>query len=106
MLVNVIIILMLDEKYYSDLRSKLDRNYKVLQDNNLLLKKIHRNGVWAFWIRITWYLVLIGLPFALYFYVLEPYFTALGSNYETFKAGIGEIPGLKGLSQLLDQIGN
>ena len=38
---------------------------------------------------------LIGLPFAVYFYVLEPYFEALGSSYETFNAGIQEIPGWK-----------
>lgn len=87
----------------ADLERKLEHNEQLLEENNELLKKIHRNGVWAFWIRVAWYIVLIGLPFALYFYILEPYFTALGSNYDTFKAGINEIPGLKGLGQLLDQ---
>ncbi len=73
----------------------MERNSELLEENNHLLKKIHRNGLWAFWIRIVWYIALVGLPFALYFYVLEPYFTALGSSYDVFRAGIQEIPGLK-----------
>jgi membrane protein insertase Oxa1/YidC/SpoIIIJ len=75
----------------------LKQNAELLQENNALLKKMHRNAVWGFWIRIVWYAVLIGLPFALYFYVLEPYFTALGSDYEIFKTGMQELPGLKTL---------
>ncbi len=87
-----------------DIAALIKRNTELVEENNKLLKKIHRHGVWAFWIRIVWYGLLIGLPFALYFYVLEPYFTAVGSNYEVFKAGIGEIPGLKGLDGLLEQL--
>ena len=89
----------------NEIKRLLKRNSELVEENNKLLKKIHRNGLWAFWIRILWYFLLIGLPFAIYFYVLEPYFTALGSNYEVFKAGIAEIPGLKGLDQVLDQLG-
>ncbi|MFT5849852.1 MAG: putative membrane protein [Patiriisocius sp.] len=81
------------------LQRALEKNSELLEENNQLLKKIHRNGLWAFWIRIIWYVVLIGLPFALYFYVLEPYFTALGSSYDVFRAGINEIPGLKQLTE-------
>ena len=87
-----------------ELKRLVERNSQLVQENNTLLKKIHRNAVWGFWMRIVWYVLLIGFPFAVYFYVLEPYFTALGSNYETFKAGINEIPGLKGLGQLLDTL--
>ena len=89
---------------HTELKRALKENTGLLKENNELLKKIHRNGLWGFWLRIVWYIVIIGLPCALYFYVLEPYFEALGSNYEVFKAGINEIPGLKGLEQLLDQL--
>jgi hypothetical protein len=90
------------EHQYSDLKAMLDKNTKLLEENNKILRKIHRNALITFWLRITWYVLLIGLPFALYFYVLEPYFTALGSNYETFRAGIQEIPGLKQFTEFLD----
>ncbi len=87
------------------IQSLLKQNKALLEENNFLLKKIRRTGAIGFWFRIVWYLVLIGLPFALYFYILEPYFNALGSNYEVFKAGIGEIPGLRGLDTLLESFG-
>lgn len=84
---------------HADLAELMQKNADLLEENNTLLKKMHRNGLWAFWMRIVWYAVIIGLPFALYFYVLEPYFSALGSNYEVFKAGINEVPGLKQLTE-------
>ena len=81
----------------------IEQNSKLLEDNNKLLKKIHRNGVWSFWTRVVWYAVMIGMPFALYFYILEPYFTAFGSSYENFIDGINELPGLKGIDKLLNR---
>ena len=83
----------------------LKQNAELLKENNKILRKIHRNGILEFWIRIIWYIILIGLPFAIYFYVLEPYFNALGANYEVFRAGVGEVPGFAALNQLLEQMG-
>ncbi len=74
---------------------------RLLKENNVLLKKLYRHSVIGFTFRIIWYAILIGLPFAVYFYVLEPYFNAFGANYETFRQGMAEIPGLKGLQYIL-----
>jgi len=79
----------------------LRENVELAKENNKLLRKLHKWSVWGFVIRALWYVVIIGFPFALYYYILEPYFNALGSNYDTFRQGIGEIPGLKGLEHLL-----
>ncbi len=70
-------------------------NQRLLAENNELLKKIHRNALVALWIRSMWAVVIIGLPFVVYFYVIEPYFNALGSSFSTFQAGLQEIPGWK-----------
>jgi|GEM_PF-318109 len=86
---------------HDDIKALLKKNSELVADNNKILKKIHRNGVWSFWLRIGWYVVMIGLPFALYFYILEPYFTALGSSYETFSAGMQEIPGIRHINEIL-----
>ncbi len=91
-----------EENTTEELRKLLEKNTSLLEENNKILKKIHRNGLWAFWVRISWYIVLIGLPFALYFYVLEPYFTALGSSYEVFSAGMQDIPGFKQFNEAMD----
>jgi uncharacterized membrane protein (DUF106 family) len=85
-----------------EMKQLLKKNRELLEENNELLKKIHRNALWSFWLRVVWYVFLIGLPFALYFYVLEPYFDALGSSYEVFSAGIQEIPGWKQFNAAID----
>ena len=87
-----------------EIKEILKRQTILLQENNTLLKRMHRNAVWGFWFRIVWFLLLIGLPFALYFYVLEPYFKALGSSYEVFSTGMQEIPGWKQFTQMLQTI--
>lgn len=89
---------------HAELKELILENSKLLQENNRLLRKIHRNNLIEFWIRVCWYILLIGLPFALYFYVLEPYFTAMGSSYETFSAGMQEIPGWKQFTETVEAI--
>ena len=91
------------EHSHADLKELMQKNSELIEQNNVLLKKIHRNGVWSFWTRVVWYVVVIGLPFALYFYILEPYFTAFGSSYENFLDGMNELPGLKGIDKLLNR---
>lgn len=88
----------------SDFEQKeiLEKQTKLLEENNRLLHQIHRYDVLGFWFRILWYTILIGFPFALYFYVLEPYFSALGSSYETFYVGMQEIPGVKQFNEALN----
>lgn len=76
-------------------------NVRLAEENNVILKKIHRNEMIGLTLRVVWYTVLIGLPFAVYFYFLEPYFEAFGANYDLFRQGMGEIPGLKGLEYLI-----
>jgi hypothetical protein len=78
---------------------------RLLRENNQLLKKLYRHNVIGFTFRIIWYAILLGMPFALYFYVLGPYFDAFGANYEVFRKGMAEIPGLKGLENLLPPVG-
>lgn len=73
----------------------LRENTALVRENNELLRKLRRSGIIEFWIRVVWYALLIGLPFAVYFYLLEPYFAAFGSSYEQFRIGMSEIPGFK-----------
>lgn len=70
-------------------------NQRLLTENNELLKKIRRAGLISFWFKIVWILIILGAPFLLYFYVVEPYFTSLGSSFEVFQKGLQEVPGWK-----------
>ena len=78
-----------------DIRQLLLENQKLLADNNRMLKKLHHSSVISFWLKIFWIVLVIGLPFILYYYVVEPYFNAFGSSFDTFRNGVEEIPGWK-----------
>ena len=84
-----------DKDTQQQLHELMLENQRLLTENNQLLNKINRRSIWSFWFRLAWMMVLIGIPFVLYFYVIEPYFSALGSSFETFREGLQEVPGWK-----------
>lgn len=88
---------------HEKMEAMLKKNAELLEENNKILKRIHRYGVMSFWFRLLWYALIIGFPFAVYFYVLEPYFAAFGSSYENFLDGMNELPGFRGISELFGQ---
>lgn len=70
-------------------------NQRLLTENNQLLRKMNKRTVISFWFRVLWFFIIIGAPFVLYFSVIEPYFTSLGSSFQTFQEGLQEVPGWK-----------
>lgn len=70
-------------------------NQRLLTENNQLLKKINRTNVWSFWIRVAWFLILLGAPFAIYYYLIDPYFTSVGTSMQSFMEGLQNVPGWK-----------
>ncbi|MBX9906964.1 hypothetical protein K2X96_03640 [Patescibacteria group bacterium] len=66
----------------------LEENLTLAKENNVLLKKLYRDSIIGLVIKVIWFAVVIGLPFALYFYILEPYLKALGSSYGHVQDGI------------------
>jgi len=89
------------EEEHIEMKRLLEENNRLVASNNKLLKKMYRHSVLGLVFRVIWYAILIGIPFALYLYVLEPYFEAFGSSYDTFIQGIEQLPGLKGLGDIL-----
>ena len=77
------------------LRDLVLENQRLLTENNQLLRTLNRRSIWSFWVRVAWSLFLIGVPFILYYYIIEPYFESFGSSFETFQQGLQEIPGWK-----------
>ncbi len=71
-------------------------NNALIKENHEYLRKMYRNDMAGLVLRVVWYAILIGMPFALYYYILQPYFQAFGADYELFRQGMAEIPGLKG----------
>jgi hypothetical protein len=84
-----------DKNEQQTLHELMLENQRLLHENHQLLQKMNRRSVLGFWIRMLWFAFLLGLPFVLYYYVVEPYFTSLGSSFETFQEGLQEVPGWK-----------
>ena len=84
------------EQYeHEQIKELMTENKRLLTENNMLLHKMYRAAWWSFAFRVVWFFVLIGAPFIVYYYLMEPYFTSLGSSFETFETGLQEVPGWK-----------
>jgi hypothetical protein len=84
-----------DKDEHQLLHDLMLENQRLLSENNQLLHKLHSRALWSFWLKVVWFLVIIGAPFILYYSVVEPYFNSLGSSFEVFRDGIQEVPGWK-----------
>ncbi len=84
-----------EQREHEELRRLMRKNQELIEENQKILHKLYRVLAVSFWARVFWFLLLIGLPFAVYFYFLEPYFQAFGSSYEQFRDGFNELPGIK-----------
>jgi hypothetical protein len=93
------------EDTHEELLRLTRENNELIKENHEYLRKMYRNDMVGLTLRVVWYAILIGMPFAVYFYVLEPYFEAFGANYEVFRQGMAEIPGLKGLEVFFPKTG-
>jgi hypothetical protein len=68
-------------------------NQQLLKENNELLKKSLRRSTWAFIIRVILLLLFLGVPFALYYYFIEPYFHSVGESFSSLNQSLSVIPG-------------
>lgn len=58
---------------FTEIMQLLKSSNELAKENNRLLRKMHRSAVWAFWFRLLWICIFLGLPFFLYFSVIKPY---------------------------------
>jgi len=76
-------------------------NLRLTKENNRLLRKMKRAATYGLILRILWIAVLIGIPVALYVYVIQPYYAGFQAGFDQFQQQIESVPGL---NLLLDQL--
>lgn len=81
---------------------KLEEVLKLSKENNRMLQKMRRNAAIGGIIKIVFYAILIGLPVALYYYILGPYIDQLQEVYTGIQ---GEIEGVRQLRDSLPDFG-
>lgn len=83
-------------------QEKLEEVLKLSKENNKMLHKIRRNAFIGSILKLIFYAILIGLPIALYYYILGPYIDQLQEVYTGIQ---GEIEGVRNLRDSLPDFG-
>ncbi|MBX4192446.1 hypothetical protein KW798_03090 [Candidatus Parcubacteria bacterium] len=86
-----------------ELKEELRIQRKLLEDTNATVRKMHRGAVWGRIISWGWWIAVLVLTTAVYYYFLGPYMNQLLQIYTGFSGGSGDSGGL--LQTLLKQYG-
>lgn len=77
-------------------RNLLEENLRLAKENNRLLRALKRAQTIGLIFKILWIAIFIGIPVALYIYVLEPYYMTLQGRFGDFQERVESIPGFGG----------
>jgi len=75
------------------IKELLEENQRLLNDNNRILKNMLKRANWSFFFQVLWVLVILGVPLALYYYGIKPYFDSVGDSFQSFGDGLQNVPG-------------
>jgi len=75
-----------------DAKKLLEENLRLSKENNRLLHKMKRAATLGLIFRLLWISVLIGIPVALYVYIIQPYYESVREGAQQFQEQVGEIP--------------
>jgi hypothetical protein len=76
-----------------EIKELIKENQLMMEQNNMLLRKLHKIHRWGFIMRIVWICVLLGAPLLIYYYLIEPYVSELGVSLSGFEEGLQQVPG-------------
>jgi len=63
---------------------------ETTEENNKLLRKMHRSMVWGRVFRFIYWMIIIGLALGSYYY-LQPYLETLWATYQNISSGVDSI---------------
>jgi Trk-type K+ transport system membrane component len=68
----------------------LEKTFVLAEENNKILRKMHRSAVWASVFRVIYWIVIIGASIGVYYYI-EPYVNQIEGLYKSAKTSIDTI---------------
>lgn len=74
-----------------ELDELMQENLRLTKENNKLLKKMRRTELFGMWMRILFFLVIIGVPLVVYRYYVAPYIEDFSQAYQDFRADTGAV---------------
>ncbi|MEK7109120.1 MAG: hypothetical protein AAB919_01650 [Patescibacteria group bacterium] len=67
------------------LKQEVEKLRAVTEDTNKLVHRMRRGGRWALLFRIIWWLTILGVTGAAYYYYLQPYVGQAMNAYNNTK---------------------
>lgn len=74
----------------SEIKELLRRNIKISEENNLLLRKMHRSAVWSSFFRVIYWVIIIASGVVSYYYA-QPYIDKAIILYNDVQAGANKV---------------
>ncbi len=88
------------ESQHQEIKEIILENQKLLIENNVLLKKMHKSAVRHLWFNIAWIVLFFVLPLIALYKIAVPFY----SSYSTSPEGTqGQFDQLNELRSLLEQ---
>ncbi len=83
-------------------RQLLIQTHRMVEENNKLLRKMHRAAIWGRIWHIFYWVVIIGLSVGAYYFI-EPYVGQIQGLYGGLK---GDVENVRGAAGQLGDLGN
>ena len=76
--------------YDTEDRKMIKRTLALAEENNKILKKLHRSLKWSRFFRMIYWLVVLGITLGAYYYI-QPYIDNTVSLFDSIKQTLGQI---------------
>lgn len=70
-----------------ELKELVRHNTKITEETNKMLHKMQRQARWSMVLRTVWWLTILGVTGAVYYYLLWPYIEQIQEMYRAIGAG-------------------
>lgn len=82
----------MNEQKDQDPHASLNEIYKLVKQNNRMLKRMRRDAFIGGILKFVWWIaILVVIPYLLYVFYLQPYVLQLQSLYNTVNESAGQI---------------
>lgn len=73
-----------------DEKQLLQKTYDLAKENNKILRGIRRSNRWSAFMRIVYWLLIIGASIGA-FYFIQPYLNAATNAYKSLESGLNNV---------------
>ncbi len=75
------------EKEIEELKELVLKNIEVTQETNRIVRKMRRGAIWSTFLRLVWWLVIVGATSASYYYIVQPQVDKIAKIYNMGQEG-------------------